>query len=340
MKIDRVAFLNKLLSIEPGISKRGDIQQSSCVIFHKGRLFSMQAEVACSIASGLEAGMSGAVRAEKLLEVLKRMPEEEIDLEIESKILYLKGKGRKVKLVMEEDIFLPVDEVEKPKKSEWQDLHGDFTEAVDVSHRCCSRRREDEFAKRCVHICERFMEACDNIRLVRFPVQAFVSGSVLVRGESIKSIVQLGVTKGQETDNWLHFWSPTGLRISIRKYAVEHYPDMTSFLNLRGEKINFPKGLEQAADLAGQFADVNGDIYISAENGIMTVTARNEHGESSEKRRLKYDGPKLGFMIAPKLIADLVAKYTQLEVTEQSLRVDTGKFVLVIGLEVQKDDNK
>lgn len=339
MKVDRVDLLNRLLSIEPGISKRGDIQQSSCVVLFNGRFFSMQAEISCSIISGLDSEMIGAVRAEKFIELLKRMPEEEIDVSIESKTLFLKGKGRKLtKLVMEEDILLPVNEVEKPKKHDWIGLSADFTEAVAVTAKCCSRRREDDFAKKCVHIHPRWLEACDNIRLCRFPTGSMVGSSVLVRGDSIKSIVQLGMTKGQETSNWLHFWNPAGLRVSVRKYESENYPDMSEFLALRGEKISFPPTLEKAAEVAGLFTNDAGDIRITAEEGILTVEGKSEDGEHFEPLRMKgYEGPKLGFFINPKLISELVAKYTQIEITDHSLRVDTGKFILVTGLEVQKD---
>jgi hypothetical protein len=335
LKVNRMDFLAKLLMVEPGIAARETIQQSSCVILKRKRLYTLSMEIACSLLSGLPEDMEGAVRAEKLVALLKLLPDEEVDISIVDKILHIKGRRKATyKIPMEAEIVLPVDEVERPIN--WSELDGDFSESVDLAQRCTIKKTDEGFAKVCIHCHPKWLESCDNRRMIRYPIKTFVKSPVLVRGETFKSIVQMGMTKGCETDNWLHFKNPSGLRMSLRKYNVESYPDLATFLNIRGRKVSFPKGLKEVAERVGLFAEKDLRLTLDDSKHALIVEGRSVEGEGYEECKMKWDGDKISFLVPPKMLAELVTKHAECEVTEASLRVDGGKYVFCSALEMVK----
>ncbi len=210
-QISRKELLHRLLCVEPGLSRRESVQQSTCIVLRRGRFYTMSQEIACSAPSLLPKDFEGAVRADRLMDIVKTLPDDDIDVAVEAKTLFLKaGKSRRTKIVMEEEVVLPVDDVDKP--GEWMVLSQDFTEAVDVVHRVCKKPKQGEdssFLKECVHFHPKYLEACDDRQFCRFPTAAPVSEPVLVRGTSLGVIRQLGMTKGCCTDGWLHFRNPS-----------------------------------------------------------------------------------------------------------------------------------
>lgn len=333
MRVDRKSLLQKLLMVEPGTSKQETIQQSACVVLRRGRFYTLSQEIACSAPSGLPAEMEGAVRAEKLIEVLRQMPVDDVDVELGEKVLTIKAPRRRLRVAMEDETVLPVGEVELPK--EWQALDEDFSEAVDLVHRC-TKKAGDDFLSQCVHVCPEWLEASDNDRLIRYRVKVPVVEPVLVRGSSLKEMAELGMTKGAATDSWLHFRNPLGLRVSVRKFAQESYPDLSPFLRVRGAKVVLPKGLKLAADVAGVFQDDRGHVRLQFTNGELTVTGRCAEGEYTERCRLRYQGPDMAFLVPGKIVAELAERYTRCELTDQSFRVNGGKFIYCTSLEITK----
>lgn len=335
MKVERVELHKKFLAVSPGLASGKDPVQGDCIIIKSGRLYTFNGEVACSIVSGLPADLKCAVKADSLMGLMKKLTEAEIDLSYkDGQIIILGSNGRKYKLNTEADIFLPVDSVEKPK--EWTNLDDAWANAVDLVVRC-TNKKADAFSNKCVHVHPEWLEASDNNKLARWVMPTFLANPVLVRGITLAEIVPLGVTKGCETASWLHFHNPFGLRISLRKWALEEaYPDLDQFLTVRGEKMVFPKGIATAAERAGLMLDErDGSVRLQLTKNHLLITATGLSGEAEEPHKVVYDGRDLTFLIPPKLIADLVETDTECEVSEVSLRIDGGSYLYLTSLEMQ-----
>jgi hypothetical protein len=334
MKVNRKELLQRLLMVKPGISARETIHQSSCVVMKRGRFYTLSQEIACSLESGLPVEIEGAIRAQELISFLSLWSKEEIELEVSSKTLSLRGS--RTKIPMEAEVLLPVDNVEKPK--DWSKLDPNFAEAVRVVSGVVSKktRVEDGFLSICVHVTDSFIEASDNNRYARYTIPTFLQSPSLVRGESIREIVQLGMTKGCETENWLHFRNPMGLRMSIRKWMLEKaYPDWSEFLDQRGDKIIFPKDLEDITKRCGIFEDEKG-IKVSLEDQKMTIEGMSSNGRSEESRMVKYSGKPTKFIISHKLLEELVKEHTECEITKHALRANGNGYVFLSSLEFRE----
>jgi DNA polymerase III sliding clamp (beta) subunit (PCNA family) len=324
--INREKFLQQLESVQPGLSSREIIEQSSCYVFKDGKVMTFNDEIACT--QDCDIGVEGAVRSGALLAILRKLPEEELEIRAGQGEIVIAGTRRECGITCEKEIQLPISSVERPDK--WLPLEEDFKEAVELVQHCASSD-ESQFALTCVHITPDFIEACDNAQMTRVKVATKVRRAVLVRRDSIRHVTLLGMTKFCETDTWIHFKSPSGLVLSCRRF-VENYHDLTALLKVKGQKIHLPKGLGDAADKAAVFAqesDEKAQVMVELRPGKLRITGVGASGWYRERKELKYAGPPLSFMIAPLLLMDITKKYNEAEITEGRLRVDGGKWVYV-----------
>lgn len=326
-RVNRELLLAKLESVQPGLSTREVVEQSSCFVFKGGEVMTYNEEIACR--QKVEVKLEGAVQAQQLLTLLRKMPEDEISLEISSGELLVTGKNRTAGILMDVDVTLPIDQVERAKK--WDKLHEDFTDAVSIVQQCAGKD-QNEFWNTCVHITPKFIEAWDNYHLTRYKLKAGVSGPMLVRATTIANIVPLGVNEISETSEWLHFRNSSGLIVSCRRYPDDDYKDLSSLINVSGTPTAFPKGLADAAEKAAIFSTENADdnlVTVELRKGKLRLKGQGVSGWYTEVKRVKYDGKPMTFMIGPQLLIELTKRHHECEVTEESLKVAGSKFVYI-----------
>ena len=78
-KVNRELLLQQLQAVQPGLSDKDVVEQSSCVVFKDGKITTFNDEIACSIKTDVK--FTGAVPAKALIELLKKLPEETIEIE-------------------------------------------------------------------------------------------------------------------------------------------------------------------------------------------------------------------------------------------------------------------
>lgn len=327
-KVNREELLRQLESVSPGLSSKDIVEQSSCFVFKKGEVLSYNDEVSCRGPSILNDSVEGAVKAEKFLELLRKLPEEEIGISAEGGELRVTGKSRKAGIRMEEDIALSLDSLEAPEK--WRKLPDEFTEAVSIVQQCASQD-QTSFEMTCIHLHPEWIEACDNFQICRWPMETGFKTSILVRQSSLKHIVPLGVTKFGETAGWLHFKNADGIILSCRKYE-EEYRDMTNFLKVKGSPTRLPKALADAAEKAAIFSAENGRndrILVELKAGRIRVRGEGTSGWYIEDKKIVYDGEEMVFLISPGLLTELTKKYEECSIGPGRLKVKGDKYTYV-----------
>ena len=231
MRIKREEFVKKLESVLPGLAAKAIIEQSQCFVFSDGKLVTFNDEVACFVDSPLDGEF--AVLAKPLLQLLNKLTEDEIEVDIDSNELLIRARRKKAGFPMERELTLPLNELEEP--SEWSGMPKSFTKAVDVSSSCAGSD-ESQFILTCIHLHPKWVEACDNFQMARYPLKTGLKKAVLIRKSSIKTIVGLDVTEWAQTENWMHFRNPAGLVLSCRRY-LEEYPDLQGILDIEGDAL-------------------------------------------------------------------------------------------------------
>jgi hypothetical protein len=336
-RINRDELLHQLESVQPGLSVREIIEQSSCFVFDEGTVMTFNGEDACRLKTKLD--ITGAVRAAPVMALLRQLGEQELEIEVGKNELVVTGKNRSAGISMEAQILLPIDKVEKPKG--WKPLHEEFAEAIQIVQQCTGKD-ESKFYTTCVHVGPKWVEACDNYQITRYKLKTGFANDTLVRGTSIKHIVTLGMTHFSETQNYVHFRNSIGLVFSCRRF-VEDYPDLASFLKVSGEPTVLPKGLGEAATKAEIFSSENADdnqVLVKLRSGKLMVKGTGVSGWYEERKKLKYDGPPLDFLVSPKLLVEITKRHNECEIMEDRLKVDGGKFVYVTCLGTSNDKEK
>ena len=329
-RINREEFLHKLQSVQPGLSAKDILEQSSSFIFRNGYLVSYNDELACRCKSGLDKAFQGAVKSKSLLSIMEKLPDDELEIETTDTNFSLLGKRRRVDMNLEKEILLPVDTVETPK--DWKPLHKDFCDAVATVQQCAGKNAAD-FIFTCVHIHPKWVEASDDFQYCRWRLKTGISQPTLVRQSSIKHISSLGMQEFAETENWLHFKNSSGLILSCRRFVEEwQFPSAEALLKTEGTPTQLPKGLAKAADSAQVFSsEVSEDnqVLVELNEGRVKVIGRGTSGKYTESRKAGYKGKSLTFMVPPKLLMTVVEKHTDFFLSDRNLRVNGEQWVYV-----------
>jgi hypothetical protein len=294
-------------------------------------------EVACWCKLPVE--FEGAITAAPLLSLLEKLAEDELEINVGDGELLVKGRGREAGVRMQAEVVLPIDAVERP--TGWQPLHEDFCEAINTVAACAGKDDSGGFFVTCVHITPTHVEACDNWQIARYPLDTPIKEKALVKRDHIKHIVDLDMTKVSETKNWIHFKNPSGLVLSCRRY-VDEFPDLSPFLDCTGRPATLPGSLGDAVDKAQIFSADNAqndNVTIEIRPDKMRISGRGASGWYKEQRSIKYDGPPIQFMIAPKILTEISKRHTDCILAKGRLKVEGGKFTYVTCLSEEPNGN-
>lgn len=331
-RVERAEFLRRLEAVQPGLSARDILEQSSCFVFRRGRVITFNDEVACRTPSSLPEEFTGAVAAKSLLSSLRKSPDEVVEVGTRDGYFVVRGKGgRETGVRMDAKITLPVQSVEAPQKEDWRKLSQDFNDALAIVQESAGRD-ESQFALTCVHVHPRWLEACDNYQLTRYRLKTGVDKEFLIKREAIRSVSGLDMTHFAETENWVHFRNPAGLVLSCRRH-LDEYPDLTTFLEVEGgSPATLPKGLAEAADRCQDFSSENADddqLIVELTRGRLMLQGLGVSGYHKEPKKIQYSGEDLAFKIGPKMLIEISKRHNEVEISSERLRVNGGRWVFV-----------
>lgn len=342
-RVNREELLAVLESVQPGLSVKSELDQSTCFAFVNGRCVTFNGEVACQAKSPLN-GVEGAVHAGPLLSVLRKMPEDEIEVKLGSKKskqdqpgedhLFVKGKGRTLGVRMDAEILMPLDQLETPTK--WRKLDDEFSDALKMVQDCCGGKKAD-FVIACVHITPDYLEASDNRQMIRYQIKTGVSQSVLIKQTAASHVAMLGASEVSETESWLHFRNSAGVTIACRRF-VEEFKDIgQQFKDMTGQKAVLPKALAAELDNAEVFTSEDADrnlVEIKLMPGKVRVRGEGVTGFYSATKNVEYRGKELTFYLPPSLLRQIVQKHNAIVITDDKIKVKGGKWRYVTALSV------
>lgn len=329
-RVPREKLIQELEAVRRGLTAKEVIDQSNCFVFQEGRVATFNDEIAYFHSTCLD--VECAVRAQSLLDILHKLKEDELMVEIGENELLIKLKGRKMGVTLEKEVLLPVNSVEKP--DEWLTLPDDFDEALKVALDCASDD-EANFQATCIHITPDWIEACDDVRAARYAIQIGLEKPLLIRSGALKGFTDMGFTSVCQTENWVHFENGGGLVASCRHYA-EEYPDLSKILEIEGKDVRLPKGLVEAADKAEVFSSENAGenrVTVEIRTGKVKIKGEGVTGWYTELKQMKsYKGPDLKFLINPQQLVSLIKKYDTCTVSDTRLKIKGSKFEYITAL--------
>jgi len=348
MRIKRQTFLQQLESVQPGLAAKDVIPQAACFVFHNGGITTFNDHVGCRLKSEVGEEITGAVIAKPLLALLQKLPDNEVEISVEDhkekdsddvigqNFLVRGSSNREARLRMETKILLPVKDIEAPEKDAWFKLPETFTEAVDVVSSCTSKD-DTNFMITCIHLHPDYLEACDNIQAVRYPIKTGIAEEMLIPKENIQHVLGMDMVKVAVTPNFIHFRNPAGLRMSLRRYK-ETYLELTPVLVLEdgSKKWTLPGALADTiacAEIFSQENPENQELKVSLKEDRMLIVGVGSSGTYRETKKVSYSGKPKSFMIAPKMLAELAKQHQEVMLGPTKIHVSTGRFVYISSIE-------
>lgn len=334
MQMKREEFLQKLESVEPGLIRNRQAEQEDCFVFKGGDIITYNAEVCCRIRSDLD--ITGAVCAAPLLELVRKLSADEIEVEATEAEFQVKAGKERCGVRMEKEILLPVQHVEPP--TEFKPLSPAFSEALETVCDCAYDGPDAQmFAVKCVHISPKFLEATDLSQAIRFSIETPVSKATLVKRSSLEKLANLDPCEMAESAAWLHFRNKAGLVYSCRRSLETAYKDLSKLYDIgKAEQLALPEGLEEAVQKAEVFSKEDIDfnrVHVKLMSGKVRVKGMGSRGWYSRTSAVKYTGKEFSFIMSPKLLSKIAKEHRDCEVTENRLRVRGGSFVYIAALD-------
>ena len=241
MKANRKELLKELQTVEIGLSPEETVSQSDCFVFKDGEVMTYNNKVACHYKCSLN--ITGAVNASKLLKMVARSNDEEIEFNVGKGRLDYKGKAKKGYIRMDKDILLPIADVKTPKK--WVSLSKEVIEAIHQVSNCAALSQKVPHLA-CVNITPNLVEACDGYQAGRVEIKTPFKKSTLVRASTLRNILKLDVSHVGLMNNWIHFKNKAGLIISTLT-EIEKYPTdkLTKIFDIKGSPAKLSTGLKE-----------------------------------------------------------------------------------------------
>jgi len=338
MDINREILLKQVEFVQPGLSIREIIEQSSCIVFKNKRMTTYNDEISCSIKTDLD--ITGAVQSAPLLSILKSLPDENLKIEIKKDPheLQIKAKRKKAGIRMDSEILMPIEHLEKPKK--WKILPDDFSDAINLVIETAGSD-EAQFILTCIRITPKWIESCNNVEASRYKMKMDIKEPLLIRRSAMSQLKDSGMIEYSETKSWIHFRNSEGLVFSCRIF-IETYPKLTNFFKVEGEEISLPTGINDMIERASIFSSDSADsnsVQVDLTKDKVTVTGLGVSGWYKEHGKVKYKKRALSFSISPKTLKTIIDKNSPCIISKDRLKTVIGKFkyITVLG-KVEEDE--
>lgn len=329
-------LLTALEIVKPGLANKEVIEQSTSFAFMEDRVVTYNDEISLSHpVEGLE--ITGAIQATELYLILKKIKQDEIEVELtDTEVLLTAGKT-KVGLTLQTEIKLPLEEI--GTKEKWKTLPEDFLEALKMAMYCCSTDNSKPVLT-CVNVSEEgFIEGSDSFRAIRTQLSKAVAiPTFLIPATSVNILLKLNPTKIASGTGWVHFKTKIGTVMSCR-ILEDSFPDLTKLLKVKGSEITFPKTISEILERASVFKVSDGSsnvelVSITLENNRIKIKSNSDTGWFSEDAKTVYDGDKLEFSIVPSLLKNILLTVKTCVFNGSMLKFEgeTWKFITVVNV--------
>jgi DNA polymerase III sliding clamp (beta) subunit (PCNA family) len=331
MKVSRAEFQAKLNLLRPGLADKEIISQSASFAFHTNRIYTYNDMVAVSVP--FESDLEGAVPGESLIQLLDKMTQESITVNMTDDQFTVQAQNVSAGLRIEKEISLPVDELEIP--TEWKKLPADFTTAL----RFCMFSTSSDTSKpvlTCIHIENNYVESCDNYRATRYFVPEKGMANLLIPSSSANALLKYKPQKYGVTEGWVHF-EAEGVVFSCRTYA-EEYPDVGRLFAVKGKKLSLPEGIGTALERASIFTSmrkaVDETATLSMGDGVLVIIGMGDGGWYKEKLKVDYHEEPIKFCVNPHFLKEAIPLTREITLGTGALVLAGDCFKHVVSLSV------
>lgn len=313
MTVNKNELLHALEVTKGGLAAKAIIEQSTCFVFTGGKVITFNDEI--SISHPIEVGFVGAVNALELLAFVNKVKGDSFEITAQENELLLKSGRSKAGLIFQSEITLPVEEVAEIEN--WKALPKDFTKALNFTMGACSNDMTRPILT-CVHINQAVIEGSDSYRIAHWDLsKKLPTKPFLLPATTCTKLVRMKLTHVSLTEGWAHFKTEENSVISCR-IMFESFPDTSSWLQVKGKALTFPKNILEILDRASIFSKrdfaLDETVMLKITNKKILIRSESESGWFEETTKIEFDGPDLDFSITPYLLRDILNQSSTAEI--------------------------
>lgn len=333
LKMKKTDLLSALEIVKPGLANKEIIEQSTSFAFMEGRVVTYNDEI--SIAhpvAGLE--ITGAIQATELYLILKKIKQEDIEVEIIDSEVILSAGRVKVGLTLQTEIKLPLEEIGSITK--WKTLPEEYLQAIKMAMYSCSTNNSEPILT-CVHINEEgYIEGSDGFRVMRTTLTSKMpTHTYLIPASVANELIKLNPIKISLGEGWVHFKTEAGTVMSCRVFE-ENFPGTSELLKVKGKEFTFPKTINQILDRASIFnkqesgsSSLSADVTVVLENNRIKISSQSDTGWFMEEANIRYEEEKIEFNIVPSLLKNILASVLTCKFNGRILKFTGDNWVFI-----------
>lgn len=318
--------------VKPGLANKEVVEQSTSFAFIDGKVVTYNDEISISHpVEGLD--ITGAIQAEELYQILKKIDKEEIEISVvDNEIRLTAGKSR-AGLILHQEVKLPLEEIGAIGK--WKALPDNFLKGLQFAVPSCSRDNSRPKLT-CVHCSDNnYIEASDGHRISRLTLSdPLPVASFLLPADSTLKVLRLMPTKIAEGKGWIHFKTEEGTILSCRVFE-EKYLELDPHVKVEGNWVTLPETIYDIVDRANIFAKRDSvfdeEITITIEKQKLTVRSESDAGWFEEKTKIE-STDSLKFKITPILFKSIIKETQSFICSNKALRFDGEDWFYVMAL--------
>jgi len=343
-RINRTELVKALEKTKPGLASKEMIEQSSSFVFTNGMIVTYNDEI--SVTHPFEAlkDIEGAVKAEELHDLLEKMEDEEIEVDIVENEFRINGERVRAGLAIEKEIKLPIKSNTKIKK--WQRLPNDFLEVLKFVMFSCSEDMTKPVLT-CVNVTPFYLEASDGFRVTRRNLsdKLSISHAFLLPKSSAEQVVRYDAKNIYAEEEWVHFQTEDGVVLSCRVFS-ENYPDIESLgiLNVQGIELRLPSKLSDVVERVAVFAKkqelLGAEVSVKIADKKFTVRGQSDYGWVEEECRINYNKDPIRFSTNPHFLKDIVTLTQKCTIGNEKMKFVGDGWVHVLALSSNDKEEK
>lgn len=337
LKVDRRLLIDALNKVVPGLTTEEVLEQSDCFVFQNGRIMTYNDEVCASVPFQF-GGWNGAVKSQKLLQILNKMEAAEIKITITDNEVRISSSKSRLGIPAQQAVTLPVQEVRPPEENsdQWKDVPQDFTTALRFCMFSTAKDGKSEPVLNCIHISGDYAESCDDSRSTRYKMSGKMEHDLCIPRNTAVELSKLVITKVAVDASFIHFLTEDKVVFSRRK-TCSGYPDLSGFFEVQGTEMILPETLGETLMRAGIFSSDNDNNYVEivVASGVMTVTGKGNGGWFQERDKVHFP-EDIRFFINPTFFKEALSVMQSILVADNRICMNGERFSHAVCLTTQE----
>lgn len=315
MKIETLNLVNALKAILPALPKNTPLANMKQISFTKKWVIAYDDQI--SIRYPFKTDFQCTIFAEELYAVVSKINEKFIDVSLRENLFIIKSDTVEVEIIIfqNDTITEIIDSSINLNKVDWKEIPPDFISALSLCEFSTSKDITQGFLA-CVYINKDEVYSSDNLRISYYKFKKATNlKKILIPSSAVKNLIDYNIenVSYEDKDSWIHFKGTNGEIFSCR-ILKDDYPDCSSLLELKGNKIEISKEVLSAIDLlmpfTKDFIDIDKKIFFTVVDNFIFCKAEGEKGKIQKKIPIKYKGVKFSFVVNPIFLKQIFGKAT------------------------------